>query len=120
METARAGHPAFDSGGDLARRVARVEIDLKALEKGLSVPLSATELSDTLSDMTNAIKVASWETLGDTAPRDVAAVVFVGGSSLMGTVTQGMTDLFPQAQQMRAQAFTAVSDGLAMAAARLT
>jgi hypothetical chaperone protein len=77
-------------------------------------------LGDTLSDLTTAIKEAAWETLGDTAPRNVAAVVFVGGSSLMGTVTQAMTDLFPQAQQMRAQAFTAVSDGLAMAAARLT
>ncbi|WP_394151810.1 Hsp70 family protein [Loktanella salsilacus] len=95
-------------------------IDLKTLEKGLSVPLSADQLGDTLSDLTTAIKEAAWETLGDTRPRDVAAVVFVGGSSLMGTVTRAMTDLFPQAKQMRAQAFTAVSDGLAMAAARLT
>ena len=111
---------AVEAGKIAANDTPRGLIDLGTLDRGLSVPLSAQALGDTLSDLTADIKEAAWETLGDTAPREVAAVVFVGGSSLMGTVTQAMAALFPQARQVRAQAFTAVSDGLAMAAARLT
>ena len=105
--------------GKIAANDGQGVIDLTALERGLTVPLTRQALGDTLSDLTAQIRDAAWETLSDTAPRDVAAVVYVGGSSLMGTVTQAMTDLFPQARQVRAQAFTAVSDGLAIAAARM-
>ena len=105
--------------GKIAANDGRGVIDLTALERGLTVPLTRQALGDTLSDLTAQIRDAAWETLSDTAPRDVAAIVFVGGSSLMGTVTDAMTGLFPQARQVRAQAFTAVSDGLAIAAARM-
>ena len=110
---------AVEAGKIAANDTPQGVIDLRALEAGLTVPLSRQALGDTLSDLTAQIGDAAWETLGDTAPRDVAAIVFVGGSSLMGTVTRAMTDLFPQARQVRAQAFTAVSDGLAIAAARM-
>lgn len=111
---------AVEAGKIAANDTPQGVIDLKVLERGLTVPLTRQALGDTLSDLTAQIRQAAYETLTDTAPRDVGAVVFVGGSSLMGTVTQAMTDLFPQARQVRAQAFTAVSDGLAIAAARMT
>ncbi|MFZ3583284.1 Hsp70 family protein [Loktanella sp. DJP18] len=111
---------AVEAGKIAANDTPQGLIDLKALERGLTVPLTRQALGDTLADLTAQIKDAAYETLSDTAPRDVAAVVFVGGSSLMGTMTQAMANLFPHARQVRAQAFTAVSDGLAIAAARLT
>jgi len=46
----------------------------------------------------------------------VAKVVFVGGSSLMGMVAEVMADLFPAAALEYSDAFTAVVDGLAIAA----
>ena len=111
---------AVEAGKIAANDAPRGLIDLAALQRGLTVPLSAQALGDTLSDLTADIRTAAYDTLADTAPRDIGTIVFVGGSSLMGTVTAAMTDLFPHARQVRAQAFTAVSDGLAMAAARLT
>ncbi|SEN60261.1 hypothetical chaperone protein [Loktanella fryxellensis] len=109
---------AVEAGKIAANDTPEGLIDLGVLDRALTVPLSRDALGHTLSDLTAQIGQAARDTLGDTAPGDVAAVVFVGGSSLMGTVTHAMTDLFPHARQVRAQAFTAVSDGLAMAAAR--
>jgi hypothetical chaperone protein len=56
--------------------------------------------------------------MADVTPDRVARIVFVGGSSLMGLVGAAMSAIFPQAEQERAAAFTAVADGLAMAANR--
>ena len=48
---------------------------------------------------------------------DVNAAVLVGGSSLMGLVEAEVRALLPGARIDRSEAFTAVVDGLALAAA---
>ncbi len=119
--TMELGHDiafAVERGKIAANSQPQGVIDLSPLERGLSAPLTTQALADTLSDLTADIRTAALDTLGDTAPGDIAAIVFVGGSSLMTTIVRSMADLFPQARQVRAQAFTAVSDGLALAAAR--
>ena len=52
------------------------------------------------------------------APGQVGSVILVGGSSLMGLVAEEALRLCPAAQLLRSEAFTAVVDGLALAAAR--
>ena len=51
---------------------------------------------------------------------EIGQIVFVGGSSLMHVVERAMVDLFPLAVLERTEAFTAVADGLAIAATRST
>ena len=52
-----------------------------------------------------------------TAPAGIGTVVLVGGSSLMGMIGEVVSEVCPGARQARAQAFTAVVDGLALASA---
>jgi hypothetical chaperone protein len=49
---------------------------------------------------------------------NIDTVIFVGGSSLMSVVENAMTDIFPAAKQYHSEAFTAIVDGLAIAASR--
>jgi len=95
-------------------------IALELVEKGLTAPLTSTDLTRALADHTSKIAQAAQTTLdqaGLTADR-IGSIVFVGGSSLMQTVTSAMEQMFPHARQERTSAFTAVADGLAMAADR--
>jgi hypothetical chaperone protein len=46
----------------------------------------------------------------------VEKVIYVGGSSLMSMVSQAMKAQFPRAVHSFSEVFTAVADGLAMAA----
>ena len=93
-------------------------IDLKLLERGLSVPLPAGEMNQTLAGQTAAIGSCAAETLqqaGISAAK-VDRIVMVGGSSLLAAVQAQIRALCPNARIETGNAMTAVADGLALAA----
>ncbi len=96
-------------------------IDLKLVEKGLRVELGPRQMADDLAGYAAQIRAAAVETcaIAGVSGADVARVVFVGGSSLMAVVEGATRAEFPQAKLEYANAFTAVVDGLAIAAARV-
>ncbi|SLN38588.1 Chaperone protein DnaK [Pseudoruegeria aquimaris] len=93
-------------------------IDMAMIEAGLSVPITGEEMNAELEKARAALGQAARETVerAGVAPGEVGRVILVGGSSLMGFVAQEMQALFPPAQLLRSEAFTAVVDGLALAA----
>ena len=96
----------------------RAAILLDQIEPGLAVPLSAEALGASLVQHADALAEGSRETLriaGMDVTR-VEKVVYVGGSSLMSMVSQTMKEQFPQAAHAFSDVFTAVADGLAIAA----
>lgn len=96
----------------------QTRIDLRLIAAGLWADLPRGTMQAVLADHTAAIKACAAETLhrAGVAPDRIAKIVFVGGSSLLQAVEQAMSALFPDAAQERADAFTAVADGLALAA----
>lgn len=91
---------------------------LDRIEPGLAIPLSADALTESLARHADALAVGARETLR-IAGLDVAhveKVVYVGGSSLMSLVSQTMKEQFPRAVHSYSEVFTAVADGLAIAA----
>jgi hypothetical chaperone protein len=96
-------------------------IALGVVERGLTAPLTGDDLGAVLGTFTDDISAAATETLSQAqiSADQIGVVVFVGGSSLMQTMVAAMASLFPAARQERTAAFTAVADGLAMAAADL-
>ncbi len=90
------------------------------IEPGLAQPLTPQALDAALRDCRADLYEAAAETLrmAGVAPNDVGSVILVGGSSLMGFVAEEALRLCPAAQLLRSEAFTAVVDGLALAAAR--
>ena len=106
------GKIAANGGAD------RAAILLDQIEPGLAVPLSADALGASLVQHAEALAEGARETLR-IAGMDVARVekvVYVGGSSLMSMVSQTMKEQFPQAAHSFSDVFTAVADGLAIAA----
>lgn len=99
--------------------VSDTAINLDVLEPDLRPQLTRTGLQDALSDHGTAIANCAQETLAQAGltPDQIGTVVFVGGSSLMQIVRKQMRDLFPTAEHVASEAFTAVASGLAMAAA---
>ena len=95
-------------------------IELRVIEKQLWARMSASDLSRILGDHAMTVKSAALDTLRMAGiPQDqIGQIVFVGGSSLMQVIETAMVDLFPHAILERTEAFTAVADGLAIAAAR--
>lgn len=104
--------------GKIAANGGAGQIDLRIVEPGLSVPLTAEDLAAVLAEAGSAIGVAARDTcdMAGLPPEAVEQVVFVGGSSLMGVVVSEMERLFPKAEQRRSDPFTGVVDGLAIAA----
>ncbi|MBY6065830.1 Hsp70 family protein [Leisingera aquaemixtae] len=93
-------------------------IDLKLLERGLSVPLDAAGMTQTLAEQTAAIGACAAETLAQAgiAAGRVERIVLVGGSSLLAAVQAEMRALCPNARLETGNAMTAVADGLTLAA----
>ncbi|HLQ19109.1 MAG TPA: Hsp70 family protein [Tabrizicola sp.] len=91
---------------------------LDGVEPGLAVPLSADALAASLARYVDALEEGARETLriAGLDPTQVEKVVYVGGSSLMFLVSQTMRNVFPQAAHSFSEVFTAVADGLAIAA----
>ncbi len=96
----------------------KAEINLRFLEKGLSAPLTRDNLQHALAALNAKIETCAAETLAEVGlkPNQVDSLIFVGGSSLMGIVEQSMLNIFSTAEPHRTSAFTAVADGLAIAA----
>ncbi|MCY1128080.1 Hsp70 family protein [Frigidibacter sp. RF13] len=94
-------------------------VDLSMVETGLRPVLAAADLAEVLAPPAWQIGLAIGETLGTAgvSPQDVARVIFVGGSSLLGAVDRQVRALFPAAAFERSDVFTAVVRGLALAAA---
>lgn len=117
-------------GHELAFAVERGKIEANAgdgariamgfIEPGLAQPITPAALAAVLADCGVALHAAAAETLrlAGVAPGQVGSVILVGGSSLMGLVGDAALRLCPEARLLRASAFTAVVDGLAIAAAR--
>lgn len=99
--------------------VAETAIDLGVIASGLTAPLTTGDLCTILTDHAAEIRRCAQETLElvDISADKIGKVVFVGGSSLLQVVAGTMTALFPDAKLEQAEAFTAVADGLAIAAA---
>ncbi len=100
------------NGGD------RAAIDLGMIEPGLAQPLTPAALAASLAAARDPLREALHATLiaAGVTPGAVGTVVLVGGSSLMSLVTDTVAEVCPDARQVRAEAFTAVVDGLARAA----
>ncbi|MEO1909646.1 MAG: Hsp70 family protein [Paracoccus sp. (in: a-proteobacteria)] len=96
----------------------RIMLDM--IQRGLSAPLTPQDLDDSLSRHGDQLSEGAQVTLGVAGLRadQVGQVIYVGGSSLMTMVSDRMRVLFPDAQHSFSEVFTAVADGLAIAANR--
>ncbi|SLN48218.1 Hsp70 family protein [Roseisalinus antarcticus] len=94
-------------------------IDLGLVEKGLGISLPESTLASELAGAAQQIAAAAEETLhqAHVAPDRIDRVICVGGSSLLAPVSGAVRDRLPGAEMVFASAFTAIVDGLAIAAA---
>ncbi len=95
-------------------------IALGFIARGLTAGVTPGSLHVALSDYAPRMQAAMEETLSRAAVSadQIDHIVYVGGSSLMGIVTQSASAIAPAARALRAEAFTAVVDGLAIASAK--
>ncbi|MFT3687559.1 Hsp70 family protein [Paenirhodobacter sp.] len=109
---------AVERGKIAANGAAEGRIAMGFIEKGLSAGITAASLNAALHDARLRLREAAALTLAmaGVAPGDVGRVILVGGSSLMAVVAEESTALCPGARLLRSEAFTAVVDGLALAA----
>jgi hypothetical chaperone protein len=93
-------------------------IDMEMIEPRLFSPVSDESLNASLARHRGALGDTARETLAlaGCQPDDLGEVILVGGSSLMQLVRAEMQQLCPKAKIRTADAFTAVVDGLAIAA----
>ena len=93
-------------------------IDLRVIDPALWAQFTKAEMGLILRDYATKIQTCAAETLtmADVTPDRIGKIVFVGGSSLLHVVENVMVTLFPDADLERAEAFTAVADGLAIGA----
>ncbi|MEN8887401.1 MAG: Hsp70 family protein [Celeribacter marinus] len=109
---------AVEAGKITANGASEALIDLSVVEKGLGVGLSNGDLMTQLFPSAQEIAQCAATTLkaADMTPDDIDRVVFVGGSSLLGVIQQRIGVMFPNAKLETSEVFTAVVDGLAIAA----
>ena len=95
-------------------------IDLRVIETALWGQLTQSAMDTVLSGHATQIRACASETLemAGVSPDKIGKIVFVGGSSLLKSVEAVMIAMFPDATLERTEAFTAVADGLAIAASR--
>lgn len=96
-------------------------IDLSLVEKHLTATVTAAQMTHDLRQFADGIRDTALETLkmANCTPNDIDRVVFVGGSSLMSVIQGEMAAILPHATQETTEVFTAVVDGLAIAAAQM-
>ena len=115
-------------GHDLAFAVERGKISanrgqegarivMERVEAGLSAPITRASLDGALARYREGLRKAADETLAmaGVGADQIGTVILVGGSSLMGLVTEEAQTLCPKATVQSSDAFTAVVDGLALA-----
>ena len=105
--------------GKIAANGGEGRIDLGVVERGLGARLTPERLARDLGPLAQAVAGGARRAVESAglAPEAVTHVVHVGGSSLLGPIRQAMADLFPWARPVETAAFTAVAEGLALAAA---
>lgn len=122
----------FQLGHDIAFAVERgkiaandaqnqiAQIELGVLEPELAASLSPMAMTHSIAKDVAAIQACAEETLqlAGVAPDRVGRIVFVGGSSLTSAVTEALTQAFPDAEAVYSEVFTAVTNGLAIAASK--
>lgn len=104
--------------GKIAANSGSGRIDLGVIERDLGAPLSPKRMALDLAPFARSVADGAGRAIAHAGerPEAVTHVVHVGGSSLLGPVRQAMADLFPQARPVETAAFTAVAEGLAVAA----
>lgn len=95
-------------------------IALDQVASGLTAALPVDALRGILDPYAAALRLGVAETLqmAGTRADQIDQVIYVGGSSLMSMVTGTMRAHFPDARHSFSEVFTAVADGLALAADR--
>lgn len=95
-------------------------IDLRVVSPQLWARFTKPAMAAVLADHAAQVRTCAAETIAmaDITPDRIAKIVFVGGSSLLHVVEDIMVTMFPDAALERAEAFTAVANGLAIAASR--
>lgn len=95
-------------------------IDLGVVENGLSVALNNALVTASLAAHAARLDAGAKDVLiaAGLATDQIDQVVYVGGSSLMGVVSETMRGVFPDADHTFASVFTAVAEGLAIVAAK--
>lgn len=120
----------FQLGHDIAFAVEQGKIDannakgqaasikLGVLEPELTADLSTEALNFSIARDVAAITACALETLqiAEVSKDHVGRIVFVGGSSLTSAVTTALKAAFPDAECVFSEVFTAVTNGLAIAA----
>ncbi|OAN70343.1 molecular chaperone DnaK [Jannaschia sp. EhC01] len=94
-------------------------IDMGMVERGLRVGLDEGGLHAVLAPKRDLLRDAMDETLAQAGVgcEDIGRIILVGGSSLMGFIAEEAQVTCKRATVLRSNAFTAVVDGLALAAA---
>lgn len=93
-------------------------IDMRFITPGLAEAVTPDSLDRALDETRSALRAAAAETLvlAGVGPERIGRIILVGGSSLMRIVSEEARALCPGAEILRSEAFTAVVDGLALAA----
>ncbi|MCO6383087.1 Hsp70 family protein [Oceanicola sp. 502str15] len=110
---------AVERGKIAANDAGAGRIGMGFVSPGLAAELTAARMDGVLDAARESIGGAVREVLvrAGVGPGDVARVILVGGSSLMGFVGREAAAVCGGAEVLRSEAFTAVVDGLALAAA---
>lgn len=113
---------AVEAGKIAANTSGNGEIDLRVVERGLSVQLEAATVEGLLSPMTGQMAEAALATvaMANIAPEDVTHLVFVGGSSLMKVTRDSLHAVFGNAGVHHGSALTAIVDGLSLASGSIS
>lgn len=109
---------AVERGKIAANGGSAAAIGLDSIEPGLALPLSPDALTESLARHADNLAEGARETLriAGLDAAQVGKVVYVGGSSLMSLVSETMKSQFPQADHSFSEVFTAVANGLVIAA----
>ena len=93
-------------------------IGLGFVEQGLEAGITTGSMNGALGEFRNQLSGAMYETLmqANVSPVQIDNAVLVGGSSLMRIVSDEVARVCPAATLQQSEAFTAVVDGLAIAA----
>ena len=95
------------------------EIRLDEIENALAAPLGPDDFRTILASHAEMLRGGAEETLrlAGASAAHVDRIIYVGGSSLLSIVSDTLKQQFPDADHSFTEVFTAVADGLAIAAA---